>query len=75
MIRSRVEVGRHVDSVAETRDGIELTGRIRLHPGRPVDVVTRPLGTPVIRRAVVDSWRVVALGSAGPIYRGMCRWE
>jgi hypothetical protein len=75
MIRARIEVGRHVDSVAETHEGIELTGRVRLHPGRPVDVVTRPLGAPVIRRAVVASWRIVALGSSGPIYRGMCHWE
>ena len=49
MIRARVEVGRHVESVAETHEGIELTGRIRLHPGGPVDVVTRPLGAPLIR--------------------------
>jgi hypothetical protein len=75
MIRARIEIGRNVESVAETHEGIELTGRLRLHPGRPVDVVTRPLGVPLIRRAVVSSWRVVALGSAGPIYRGTCHWE
>lgn len=75
MIRARVEVGRHVERVGETHDGIELTGRLRLHPGRPVDVVTRPLGTPLIRRAVVSCWRIVALGSGGPIYRGTCHWE
>ena len=75
MIRARVEIGRDVQSVAENRDGIELTGRIRLHPGRPVDVVMRQAGNPFIRRAVVFSWRVVELGSAGPIYRGACHWE
>ncbi len=75
MIRARIEIGRHVESLAETQEGIELTGRVRLHPGRPVDLVTRPLGAPLIRRAVVASWRVVELGSTGPIYRGLCRWE
>ena len=75
MIRPRVEIGRDVQSVAETRDGIELTGRIRLHPGRPVDVILRQAGNPFIRRAVVFSWRVVELGSTGPIYRGACHWE
>jgi hypothetical protein len=75
MIRARIEVGRNVEPVAETHEGIELTGRVRLHPGRPVDVVTRPLGVPLIRRAVVFSWRIVALGSTGPIYRGTCHWE
>jgi hypothetical protein len=75
MIRARVEVGREVQCVAETHDGIELTGRVRLHPGRPVDVVTRPGSDPCMRRGVVHSWRVVELGTRGPIYRGTCRWD
>jgi hypothetical protein len=75
VIRARVEIGRHVERVTESQEGIELTGRVRLHPGRPVDIVTAPLGVPLVRRAVVSSWRVVVLGSSGPIYRGMCRWE
>ena len=75
MIRARVEVGRDVQAVAETDEDIELTGRVRLHPGRPVEVITRPGGAPLTRRGVVYSWRVVKLGTTGPIYHGRCRWE
>lgn len=75
MIRARVEIGREVQCVAETHDAIELTGRMRLHPGRPVDVVTQPGRDGGTRRGIVHSWRVVALGSGGPVYRGTCRWE
>ena len=75
MIRARVEIGKDVQSVAETAEGIELTGRVRLLPGRPVDVVTRAAGVPQSRRGVVHSWRIVRLGSGGPIYHGTCAWE
>ncbi len=76
MIRSRLEIGREVEAVSENPDGVELRGRIRLHPGHPVDLVVRaPGAAPVARRALVLSWKVAALGSGGPIYRGACRWE
>ncbi len=76
MIRARVEIGREVQAVVEDAGGVELRGRVRLHPGRPVEVITRSLDkAPVVRRAVVQSWRIVELGSGGPIYRGACRWE
>jgi hypothetical protein len=75
MIRARVEIGRDVQTAAESPEGIELIGRVRLHPGRPVEVVSRPGGAPVVRRALVCSWRIVQLGSGGPIYRGACLWE
>ena len=76
MTRARIEIGREVLAVSEAEGGIELKGRVRLLPGRPVEVVTRAQDkSPVIRRAVVDSWRIVELGSAGPLYLGTCRWE
>ena len=75
MIRARVEIGRDVQAAAETPEGVELVGRVRLLPGRPVEIVSRPFGAPLTRRALVHSWRIVQLGSGGPMYRGDCRWE
>ena len=76
MIRSRLEIGREVEALSENPEGVELRGRVRLHPGRPVELVVRGAGvTPVVRRALVLSWKVAALGSNGPMYRGACRWE
>ena len=75
MIRARVEIGREMQTMAETPDGIELKGRHRLHPGRPIDVISRATGAPVVRPAVVHSCRIVELGSGGPIYVGECRWQ
>lgn len=75
-MRTRVFLGRDVEVVRETKDGLELDGRIRLRPGFVVEVLsvrggaTRPGGP-----AVVWSWRIRALGSRGPIYRGICRWH
>jgi hypothetical protein len=73
--RARVEIGRDVQAASETAEGVELVGRVRLLPGRAVEIVSRPFGTPLVRRALVHSWRVVQLGSGGPTYRGACRWE
>ncbi len=76
MIRSRLEIGREVEALSENPEGVELRGRIRLHPGHPIDLVVREAGaTPVVRRALVQSWKVASLGSGGPMYRGSCRWE
>lgn len=75
MIRARVEIGREMQAVVETTEGIELKGRHRLHPGRPIDVISKATGAPVVRAAVVHSCRIVQLGSGGPIYLGECRWQ
>ncbi len=75
MIGARVEIGRDVQTAEESLEGIELIGRVRLYPGRPVEVISRPAGAPVARRALVRSWRIVQLGSGGPVYRGACVWE
>ena len=73
----RVFVGRDVNVIRELPEGLDLAGRVRLRPGHPVDVV-RPraiAGGTTSRRALVWSWDLVALGSGGPLYRGLCRWE
>ena len=77
MIAARVFVGRDVNVVRETGDGLDLAGRVRLRPGHSVVVVLpRPIaGDETTRRAVVWSWNLVALGSGGPLYRGLCHWE
>jgi hypothetical protein len=79
----RVMVGRDVNVVREMPDGLDLAGRVRLRPGHSVDVIFPPEahGRRVSRRALVLSWAVVSLGSAGtagspgPLYRGICRWD
>ena len=76
MIRSRLEIGREVEALSESPEGVELRGRVRLRPGRPVELVLRGAGVaPVVRRALVQSWKVASLGSSGPMYRGSCLWE
>lgn len=75
-MRTKVFLGRDVEVVRETKDGLELDGHIRLRPGFVVEVLsvrggmTTPGGP-----ALVWSWRIHALGSRGPIYRGICRWQ
>ena len=76
MIRSRLEIGREVEALSENPEGVELRGRVRLHPGHSVDLLMRGAGTaPVVKRALVLSWKVASLGSGGPMYHGSCRWE
>ncbi len=76
MMHTRVFLGRDVEVVRETREGVELDGRIRLRPGFVVELISvrkeRPLPA---GPAIVWSWRIHALGSDGPIYRGFCRWH
>jgi len=75
-VKSRVVLGRDVDVVRQTKDGLELDGYIRLRPGFVVELVAGgggprwPGGI-----AIVWSWRLRALGRRGPIYRGECRWR
>jgi len=79
----RVVVGRDVNVVREMPDGLDLAGRVRLRPGHLVDVIfpAEGHGRQISRRAFVLSWAVVSLGSAGPVgspgplYRGICRWD
>ena len=72
---TRVQVGREVHSLGERADGIELEGRSRLRPGHDIEIVLIPAtGPPIVRRAVVWSWSVVAVGRNGPVFRGLCHW-
>ncbi len=73
----RVFVGRDVNVVRETSEGLDLAGRIRLRPGHSIELVLpRPIvGETSSRRALVWCWNLVSLGSGGPLYRGLCRWE
>lgn len=73
----RVYLGRDVDVICETRDGVELAGPLRLRPGFVVDLITaRPNLTPgPSRPALVMSWWIRGVGSSGPRYRGFCRWD
>ena len=75
-MKTKVFLGRDVEVVRETKDGLELDGRIRLRPGFVVEVlsVRAGLASPG-GPALVWSWRLHALGSLGPIYRGVCRWH
>jgi hypothetical protein len=66
----RLRTGRDFVVLYEDDDGIEIESDARLSPGRAIEILS-PERT---RRAVVWSWSLVALGSAGPIYRGACRW-
>jgi hypothetical protein len=77
LARSRVRVGRDVQIVRETFDGVALEGRARLRPGHGIELVWDAVNGSglAVRRATVRSWEVAALGSDGPVYRGFCRWE
>jgi hypothetical protein len=73
---ARVFVGRDVELIRETQDGVELDGRIRLRPGFVVELIPIREGQgPARGTALVWSWRIRALGSRGPLYRGLCRWQ
>jgi hypothetical protein len=72
-----VRLGRDVRLLVERADGLELEGRARLAPGRPVDIVLASAtggGADTVRPAVVWTWTLVRVGSAGALYRGLCRW-
>jgi hypothetical protein len=75
-VPSKLVLGRDADVVRETTDGLELDGRVRLRPGFVVEVLPR-LGERALpcRVALVWTWRLRAVGSNGPIYRGICRWH
>jgi hypothetical protein len=75
MTGRRVRVGGHPAVVIGEDDaGLDLQARVRLTPGRPVEVVGE--GTSEGRRtALVWSWRLVDLGRDGPKYRGYCLWR
>ena len=77
MTGRRLKLGRDLDLVRKTTDGLDLEGPVRLRPGQLVDLIEADHGEGrgVGGRAKVQSWSVVQLGSSGPIYSGHCAWH
>ena len=75
-MRRRIVLERDVCVVRDTSEGAELRGPARLSPGAPITLVglRGTDGARTDRAAVMHSWRLHAMGSNGPIYRGLCRW-
>jgi hypothetical protein len=72
---ARLRVGGTTMVLAEGAEGIELQSPQRLEPGRPLDVVLPDqTGAPIVRRALLWSWRLVRWDDGVPLYRGICRW-
>lgn len=75
-VTTRVWLGRDAYLVAQRPDGLELEGRARLRPGYIVEIIGFGDGAGGSRRqAVVWSWALKRVGSAGHVYRGFCRWQ
>ena len=70
----RIRVGVDVVVVSQDEVGVELEGSTRLIPGRLVELVCAGIGRPILRRALVWSWRLIRLDGRGAMYRGYCRW-
>lgn len=77
MTGRRIQLGRQVRILEETRDGLRLEGLTRLRPGQVIELVPMAgadTSLPV-RSAWVVSWSVTRLGKEGPTYHGLCRWQ
>jgi len=73
VMRTRLRIGPEARILREDETGIEVESEARLAPGRIVLVLRS--GRDEGRVAFVLAWRLVDMGSAGPVYRGCCRWE
>jgi hypothetical protein len=74
-VSQRICIGRDVRILAERDADVELEGRARLRPGRPVQIAVWAEQRPfTFRHAMVESWYVAAVGRDGPAFRGVCRW-
>lgn len=71
-MRARLQLGRDARVLREDEDEVELESTARLAPGRAVLMFRT--GNDEGRVAVVCGWRLVRVGSQGPVYRGCCRW-
>ena len=71
----RVWLGVDVERCSESHDGIHLQGRTRLSPGQVIEIARSDTDDLVVRRAVVCTWKVRALGNQGPMYHGFCAWR
>lgn len=71
----RYRLGRDVNRVAVSPEGVSLEGYQRLRPGQLVTlthVQEREGGDE--RSARVYSWYVAQVGKNGTLYRGECQW-
>jgi hypothetical protein len=73
VVSARLVIGRDLQLLSETDEGVEVEGRARLRPGRDIELV-RGAGPPQVRRAVLSSWRVVRIAPDGVVFRGFCQW-
>jgi hypothetical protein len=72
----RVWLGVDVERCSESHDGIHLQGQTRLVPGQIIEVArTGDTDDLVVRRALVCTWKIRAMGSHGPVYHGFCAWR
>jgi hypothetical protein len=73
----RIVVGREVRVTHEGADEVHLEGAARLCPGQRIELIFGS-GTPTSsshRTACVVCWEIFELGTNGPKYRGICRWQ
>ena len=77
MTGRRLKLGRDLEVIRHTPDGLDLEGVVRLRPGQVVDLIGSDDGPSggLAGRARVQCWSVAQLGSSGPIYRGHCSWQ
>lgn len=66
--RRRFVLGRDLDVVSASGADVVLEGRVRLQPGRTIDVCDADVKT-----MVVMTWEIARLGKDGPVFRGRCR--
>jgi hypothetical protein len=76
-VRRRILIGLRTRVLSETPEGLRIESVTRLRPGQLVDVARRHGGNEasITRSACVESWAIVKLGSDGPVYQGLCRWQ
>ena len=76
MSGQRIALGVDAEIVSECDDGIELEGRVKLRPGRDVEVSWPSSNDDptCVRRGLVWQWSLTAWGRGGPSFRGFCRW-
>ena len=77
MTGRRIQLGHQLRVIEDTADGVRLEGVTRLRPGQLVAIVpdSRSGDTRAARNAWVVWWSIARLGSDGPTYHGLCRWQ
>lgn len=73
--RNRIALGRDLRLVSADADVLWLESVMRLRPGQSVELLGAWPSPVRSTHARVVTWRVVRLGSEGPIYRGCLRLD